>query len=234
MDRDAHNFRHQLQPQHWDQLALLELILQQPHVVQTAMAVENTPMLAATIPAFELFVSSWNAMQDDPDLANANIVAFIKPGLELANKYYSKMGDTDTYVISMSPIAVNMIVQTLDWYRTTSTSLEFSAAAGRASSGQWTVEQEMDDYVSSSIPPRSSTDMIGYWTNHGSKTWKTIYRRFLDYAPIQATSVPSEQVFSSSAETDTKRRNRTSPLLMETLQMLKFNFKKTRLNFMSE
>jgi hypothetical protein len=41
-------------------------------------------------------------------------------------------------------------------------------------------------------------------------------------------------VFSSSAETDTKRRNRINPLLMEALQMLKFNYKKARLNFMSE
>ncbi|KAJ7797482.1 hypothetical protein B0H14DRAFT_2911051 [Mycena olivaceomarginata] len=52
-----------------------------------------------------------------------------------------------------------------------------------------------------------------------------------DYAPIQATSVPSEQVFSSLAETDTKCRNRTSAMLMEALQMLKFNYKKSRLNF---
>ncbi|KAF8146262.1 hypothetical protein K438DRAFT_1990901 [Mycena galopus ATCC 62051] len=50
---------------------------------------------APTIPAFELFVFSWEAMQDDLDLAHANIVAPIKPGLELANKYYSKMEDTD-------------------------------------------------------------------------------------------------------------------------------------------
>ncbi|KAF8186121.1 hypothetical protein K438DRAFT_1596465, partial [Mycena galopus ATCC 62051] len=50
---------------------------------------------------------------------------------------------------------------------------------------------------------------------------------------IQTTSVPSEQVFSSSTQTDTKRRNRLSPLLMEALQMLKFNFKKSRVNFMS-
>ncbi|KAJ7703363.1 hypothetical protein B0H16DRAFT_1347181, partial [Mycena metata] len=41
-------------------------------------------------------------------------------------------------------------------------------------------------------------------------------------------------VFSSSAETDTKRRNRTSAMLMEALQMLKFNYKKSRLNFMSD
>ncbi|KAJ8582643.1 hypothetical protein M405DRAFT_749939, partial [Rhizopogon salebrosus TDB-379] len=38
-------------------------------------------------------------------------------------------------------------------------------------------------------------------------------------------------VFSSSAETDTKKRNRISPLLMEVLQMLKFHLKKECLNF---
>ena len=46
--------------------------------------------------------------------------------------------------------------------------------------------------------------------------------------------MPSERVFSSSAETDTKRRNRTNALLMEALQMLKFNYKKSQLNFMSD
>lgn len=34
--------------------------------------------------------------------------------------------------------------------------------------------------------------------------------------------MPCERVFSSSAETDTLRRNRTAPELMEALQMLKF------------
>ena len=53
----------------------------------------------------------------------------------------------------------------------------------------------------------------------------------MDYLPIQASSVPSERVFSSSAETDTKKQNRISPLLMEALQMLKFYLKKKRLDF---
>lgn len=53
----------------------------------------------------------------------------------------------------------------------------------------------------------------------------------MDYLPIQASAVPCERVFSSSAETDTKKRNRISPRLMEALQMLKFHLKKERLNF---
>ena len=54
----------------------------------------------------------------------------------------------------------------------------------------------------------------------------------LDYLPIQASAVPCEHVFSSSGETDTKRRNWIHPLLMEALQMLKFSLKQRRLDFM--
>jgi hypothetical protein len=53
----------------------------------------------------------------------------------------------------------------------------------------------------------------------------------MDYLPIQATSVPCERVFSSAKETDTAKRNRMSPVLMEALQLLKFALKKQRLDF---
>jgi hypothetical protein len=53
----------------------------------------------------------------------------------------------------------------------------------------------------------------------------------LDYLPIQASAVPSEWVFLSSAETDMKKHNHINPVLMEALQMLKFALKKSRLNF---
>lgn len=54
----------------------------------------------------------------------------------------------------------------------------------------------------------------------------------MDYLPIQASAVPCERIFSSSAETITKKRNRIGPTLMEALQMLKFFLKKERLDFM--
>ena len=53
----------------------------------------------------------------------------------------------------------------------------------------------------------------------------------MDYLPIQATSVPCERIFSSAKETDTAKRNKMSPVLMEALQLLKFSLKKDRLNF---
>jgi hypothetical protein len=62
-------------------------------------------------------------------------------------------------------------------------------------------------------------------------TFPTIFRIAMDYLPIQASAVPCERVFSSSAETDTKKRNRIRPELMEAIQVLKFVLKKSRLDF---
>lgn len=66
--------------------------------------------------------------------------------------------------------------------------------------------------------------------SHGAE-FPTIFQIAMDYLPIQASSVPCERAFSSSAETDTARRNRISPLLMEALQMYKFGLKTDLMNF---
>lgn len=66
----------------------------------------------------------------------------------------------------------------------------------------------------------------------GGKRFATLHAMALDYLPIQASAVPCERVFSSASETDTKRRNRLHPTLMEALQILKFSLKRQRLDFM--
>ncbi|KAJ7070549.1 hypothetical protein C8F01DRAFT_926762, partial [Mycena amicta] len=43
--------------------------------------------------------------------------------------------------------------------------------------------------------------------------------------------VPCERVFSSSSETDTKRRNRLGPKVFEALQVLKFHFRQEGLDY---
>ncbi|KIJ23473.1 hypothetical protein M422DRAFT_103500, partial [Sphaerobolus stellatus SS14] len=58
-----------------------------------------------------------------------------------------------------------------------------------------------------------------------------LFQLALDYLPAQASSVPSERVFSGGGETDRRRRNRISPALFEQLQMVKFMLKKDRLDF---
>ena len=56
----------------------------------------------------------------------------------------------------------------------------------------------------------------------------------MDYLPIQASSVPCERAFSSSAETDTTRCNQISPVLMEALQMLKHTFNSSSIDFTAD
>ena len=53
------------------------------------------------------------------------------------------------------------------------------------------------------------------------RTFPTIFHIVMDYFPIQASAAPCERVFSSSAETDTKKQNKISLALMEALQVLK-------------
>jgi len=56
----------------------------------------------------------------------------------------------------------------------------------------------------------------------------TLFAIAMDYLPIQALSVPCEHIFLSAKETDTLKRNRMNPMLMEALQTLKFSLKKDR------
>ncbi|KIM50323.1 hypothetical protein SCLCIDRAFT_37571, partial [Scleroderma citrinum Foug A] len=59
----------------------------------------------------------------------------------------------------------------------------------------------------------------------------TLFHMAMDYLPVQGSAVPCEQIFSSSGETDMKKRNHIQPVLMEALQMLKFFYKKSWLDF---
>jgi hypothetical protein len=109
-----------------------------------------------------------------------------------------------------------------------------------------TIEQEFQSYVTAQPSPLG-TNILKFWEvrnlhniqyliqtsgeQSNELTLPTFFDISLDYLPIQSSAVPSERVFSSSAETDTKKRNRINPILMEALQMLKFAAKKTRLDF---
>ncbi len=61
--------------------------------------------------------------------------------------------------------------------------------------------------------------------------YPNLYRLAIDVLPVQASAVVIERMFSSSKETDTLRRNRLNPSLMEALQVLKYRYKQARLDF---
>ncbi|KAF9226055.1 hypothetical protein BS17DRAFT_664357, partial [Gyrodon lividus] len=50
----------------------------------------------------------------------------------------------------------------------------------------------------------------------------------MDYLPVQPSSVPCEQAFSSSSLMDTKQCNCINHILMEALQILKVSLKGER------
>jgi hypothetical protein len=75
------------------------------------MSSENTPILAATIPAFELFMSSWEAMMEDTDLEAKNVASIISLGLSVQkDTTINKFGDTDAYIIAMCECIVVYLI----------------------------------------------------------------------------------------------------------------------------
>ena len=65
------------------------------------MSSERTPILSGTIPAFEMFMSKWEKIADSNTEMLRILKPLVKPGLEWASMYYSRMDGTQAYVISM-------------------------------------------------------------------------------------------------------------------------------------
>jgi hypothetical protein len=115
------------------------------------------------------------------------------------------------------------------------------------------LETELARYMSEPLHPASTDatyrEVLSYWkVSHPSlpvssrsylvvQTHEQLYPHLFEVAmtvlAVPATSVPSERVFSSSGRTDTPARNRMTPLLMEALQVLKFNHRNRALDFRS-
>ena len=114
-----------------------------------------------------------------------------------------------------------------------------SAAASSITS----VEEEFRQYSTSMLPRLGSIESLKFWQvriglhfrqyiilkfyflQANESVFPTLFAMAMDYLPIQSSSVPCERAFSSSAETDTKKRNRIHPALMEALQLLKYAYK---------
>ncbi|KAG1805105.1 uncharacterized protein HD556DRAFT_1437268 [Suillus plorans] len=78
--------------------------------------------------------------------------------------------------------------------------------------------QELNMYLSS--PLEETDDIVAWWGLH-SLQYPTLARIARDYLPIQGSSVPSEQAFSSGGITSTIRRNALVTDTFTALQLLK-------------
>jgi hypothetical protein len=127
--------------------------------------------------------------------------------------------------------------------------MDFSESGNRRT--DQTIDEEFLEYINGTFAQTEldDADIIAFWevSSHycpflfliscfapqkNELRFPTLFAIALDYLPIQASAVPCERVFSSSAETDTKRRNRIHPMLMEALQIVKFSLKQKQLDFM--
>ncbi|EUC58850.1 HAT family dimerization protein, partial [Rhizoctonia solani AG-3 Rhs1AP] len=72
-----------------------------------------------------------------------------------------------------------------------------------------------------------SLDLVQYWVDH-QYTYPNLYQLAMNVLPVQASSVLSERVFSSSKLTMTAERSRLSASNMEYLQVLKHALRRRR------
>lgn len=70
---------------------------QVPHQVQQIMSNERLPILSGAIPSFEMFMSRWEKLVTE----HRCLKHLIKPGLDLAYKYYNRMDRTRAYIVAM-------------------------------------------------------------------------------------------------------------------------------------
>ncbi|KAF8137053.1 ribonuclease H-like domain-containing protein [Boletus edulis] len=89
--------KRKLTPMQWEVLIDLEIILEIPHAAQQYMSSESMPILGGAIPAFKLLMIQWDALC----IKAPHCAPFVKVGLDWAQKYYERMGQTRAYVIAM-------------------------------------------------------------------------------------------------------------------------------------
>ncbi|KIJ58550.1 hypothetical protein HYDPIDRAFT_102399, partial [Hydnomerulius pinastri MD-312] len=258
--------KYKLSQMEWTVLQDFQAILEVPHSAIQALSSESLPTVCNYLRTFEKFYVNWKRMGENPN--NLRLSPFINKGLEWADKYYTRMGDTKAYLISMvlNPnerlkwikkhwdaadveATTKVIHETMSEYRkreTTDVSVEQNIHHPPSPKKHQMLRQayglpdnDNDDEETNSrnasfdtktVQDDRGTDSLSFWEMN-INVYPTLFAMAMDYLPVQGSAVPCEQIFSSSAETDTKKRNRIKPVLMEALQMLKFFYKKSRLNF---
>jgi hypothetical protein len=98
------------------------------------------------------------------------------------------------------------------------------------------LREEAKEYLQerTTLPPgKGGPETLDYWKMKEPE-WPYLSAMAFDYLAIQGSATPVEQVWSSAAETDTKRRNLLSADQMEALQFLKAAYRKLHIRKMNE
>ena len=73
------------------------------------MSSETTPVLSGTIPAFEMFMSTWEDLAE----RHPRLSLWIGVGMDKAKEYYGRMDRTAAYIMSMCESVDSWIVISL-------------------------------------------------------------------------------------------------------------------------
>ncbi|KAJ7315160.1 hypothetical protein DFH08DRAFT_1040264 [Mycena albidolilacea] len=180
---------------------------------------ETTPTLGNAIPSFEAMIKAWEREQTEHP--------------ETADIYQERIEDVPVYVLAM---LINPAIK-LRWFEKNGpTHLEWSKDLFMHE-----LRRYRANTANSPVRPSQrnwADEILGLHTpqrpEHSQSLVEQVNMYFMEgvYHLGSGSAVPCERVFSSAGETDTPRRNRTAPALMEGLQMLKLSVKKGRgLNF---
>lgn len=61
------------------------------------MSYDRTPVLAGSIPSFEIFMTTWEFLAEK----HPHLAPYVEEGLSYAREYYNKMDCTKAYIIAM-------------------------------------------------------------------------------------------------------------------------------------
>jgi hypothetical protein len=76
-------------------------------MVQQMMSAESMPVLSGAVPSFEIFMTRWEQLRTKyPELK-----PWVDIGLEWAEKYYTRMDDTDAYVVAMCELLQSYFIR---------------------------------------------------------------------------------------------------------------------------
>ncbi|KAI0056879.1 hypothetical protein BV25DRAFT_1772038, partial [Artomyces pyxidatus] len=81
----------------WEVLHDFQLILEAPSTVQQLLSGQATPTLSLAVPAMEVFLTGWERLVAQ----RPHYRRFLDSALEIGRQYYTRMDDTDAYVMSM-------------------------------------------------------------------------------------------------------------------------------------
>ncbi|CAE6430174.1 unnamed protein product [Rhizoctonia solani] len=225
-------------------------VLDVAHRAQELLSAEQTPTLALAFPVYEKMLRDWRDLAKQ----YGALSYAIKAAMDKIEAYMEKSRTSPIHILAMflNPcIKYTFIDRSLSWSeeakenarevikdfvlsatpaRQLGTTFEpgpmISPARAAANRRENAVALEHDSYLAAPLRPLEELgkiDLVNHWSMQ--TTLPILQAMSRDVLPVQASSVSSERVFSSSKNTCTLARNKLGADTVEMLQILKYSLR---------